>query len=266
MGSDFLQPQKSPIHRAWHNIPEFFGNHGFASARQRYELDQFIATTFSAGSTYYYVLDVSKPESPILVSPAIKHILGLDPECTTIRAITDRGHPEDMPFARRAEQTALSILQARIGISRIKDYKISYSGRLRVADGNYRLFNHQAIILATDCMHRATKTLCIHTDISHITHRNNQKLSLLNLHGRESFLNIDVFDENDKTMATHSVFTKREIEVLDLLRGGRTSVDIAEIMNISPNTVKNHRKNILKKAKCKTTSQLISKCMSEGLI
>ena len=266
MGSDFLQSQKSPIHRAWHNIPELFGKRGIASAQQRYELDQFIATAFSAGSTYYYVVDVSRRERPMMVSPAIKHILGLDPESATIRSIIDRGHPEDMPFARRAEQTALSLLKNRIGISRIKDYKISYSGRLRVADGSYRLFNHQAIILATDDMQRATKTLCIHTDISHLTNRNNHKLSLLNLHGQESFLNIDVFDENDNAIAAHSVFTKRELEVLDLLRGGRTSVDIADIMNISPNTVKNHRKNILKKANCKTTGQLISKCMSEGLI
>lgn len=266
MGSDFLEPQKSPNHRAWHSIPEFFGKRDIASSQQRYELDQFIASTFSAGSTYYYVLDASRREKPMLVSPAIKHILGLDPEITTIQSIIDRSHPDDLLFTSRAEQTALSLLKNRIGIGRIKDYKISYSGRMRVADGSYRLFNRQAIILATDDRYRATKTLCIHTDVSHLTNRNNHKLSLLDLHGRESFLNIDVLDEDDKPMATHSVLTKRELEVLNLLSSGRTSVDIAKIMNISPNTVKNHRKNILKKANCKTTGQLISKCMSEGLI
>lgn len=266
MGSDFLQPEKSLIHRAWHSIPEFFGKREVEASQQRYELDQFIATTFSSGSAYYYVLDFFNLEKPMLVSPAIEQILGLDPKTTTIQSIIDRGHPEDVPFAARAEQTALSILKNRIGMARVKDYKISYSGRLRVADGSYRLFNHQAIILATDDTHGVTKTLGIHTDISHLTNRNNYKLSLLNLHGRESFLNIDVFDEGEKPMATHSVFTRRELEILDLLAGGKTSVEIAKIMSISPNTVKNHRKNILKKANCKTTGQLISQCMSEGLI
>lgn len=266
MTSDFLQPEKSLIHRAWHNIPELFTKRNVGNSQQRYELDQFIATTFSAGSTYYYVLDFFNLEKPMLVSPAIENILGLDHKATTIQSIINRGHPEDVPFAARAEETALSILKHRIGMEQVKDYKISYSGRLRVADGSYRLFNHQAIILATDEHGGVTKTLGIHTDISHLTNRNNYKLSLLNLHGRENFLNIDVFDEHDKPMATQSAFTKRELEVLDLLSSGRTSIDIAKIMNISPNTVKNHRKNILKKADCKTTGQLISKCMNEGLI
>ncbi|WP_299594251.1 response regulator transcription factor [uncultured Microbulbifer sp.] len=266
MASDFLQPEKSLIHRAWHNIPDFFAKKDTDSSHQRHELDQFIATTFSAGSAYYYVLDFFNLEKPMLVSPAIESILGLNHKTTTIQSIIDRGHPEDMPFAARAEETALSIIKHRIGIERVTDYKISYSGRLRVADGSYRLFNHQAIILATDDNGGVTKTLGIHTDISHLTTRNNYKLSLLNLHGQESFLNIDVFDEQDRPMATQSVFTKRELEVLDLLSAGRTSIDIASIMNISPNTVKNHRKNILKKADCKTTGQLISKCMNEGLI
>lgn len=266
MGSDFLTPEKNLIHRAWHSIPEFLGKREVGASQQRYELDRFIANTFSAGSAYYYVLDFFNPEKPVLISPAIEDILGLDPQTTTTQSIIERGHPEDAPFAARAQQTALSILKRRIGMEHAKDYKVSYCGRLRVADGSYRLFNHQSIIIATDNTHHVTKTLSIHTDISHLTSRNNYKLSLLNLHGRESFLNIDVFDERDKPMTSHSVFTRRELEILDLLSGGKTSVEIAGIMNISPNTVKNHRKNILRKANCKTTGQLISMCMSEGLI
>lgn len=259
-----LQPEKNLIHRAWRNVPDFFATQDIAL--QRKEIDEFIASTFSTGAAYYYVLDFFNIQKPMLVSKSIEHILGLDPSATTIQSIIERGHPEDLPFASRAEETALKILNNRIGQDQVKNYKISYCGRLRTRDGSYRIFNHQALILATDDSNRVSKVLGIHTDISHITSRNNYKLSLLHLFGGESYLNIDVFDEKMQVIGAPSLFTEREMQIVRLLAEGKTSVETAEILGISQHTVKNHRKNILKKADCKTTGQLVSKVLVEGLV
>lgn len=54
-----------------------------------------------------------------------------------------------------------------------------------------------------------------------------------------------------------SNFTVREIEIIKLLALGKTSSDIAEVLFISPQTVSKHRSNILKKAGCKSSTELI---------
>ncbi|WP_077407556.1 LuxR C-terminal-related transcriptional regulator [Microbulbifer agarilyticus] len=255
---------RESIYRAWRKVPGFFAQRDVA--QQRLELDRFISASFSSGPCYYYVLDFLNLDKPMLVSREIESILGLDPENTTIESLIERGHPEDIPFVAKAEETAFSILKNQIGMARVKEFKISYSGRLRVTDGSYRLFNHQAIILDTDEQFGVARTLGIHTDISHLAQQGNRKLSLLNLHGGESYRNIDVFNNPEHFLATPSLFTRREMEIVQLLAEGKTSAVISELLGISAHTVKNHRKNILKKSDCKTTGQLISKCLNEGLI
>jgi DNA-binding NarL/FixJ family response regulator len=54
-----------------------------------------------------------------------------------------------------------------------------------------------------------------------------------------------------------SLFSKREKEILLLLSNGKGSKAIAELLNISINTVDTHRKHILRKANCKTTVELV---------
>ncbi|WP_299597058.1 response regulator transcription factor [uncultured Microbulbifer sp.] len=63
-----------------------------------------------------------------------------------------------------------------------------------------------------------------------------------------------------------ALFTARERQVLSLVAGGATSVEIAKHLNISVHTVKNHRKNLLRKAGCRNAGQLITKCSAMGMI
>ena len=46
----------------------------------------------------------------------------------------------------------------------------------------------------------------------------------------------------------------------------RVDPEIAEQLNISIHTVKNHRKNMLRKAGCKNSGQLITRCLLLGII
>ncbi|QKX17091.1 helix-turn-helix transcriptional regulator [Microbulbifer sp. YPW1] len=62
------------------------------------------------------------------------------------------------------------------------------------------------------------------------------------------------------------IFSARELQVLTQIAAGATSVEIAEQLNISVHTVKNHRKNILRKADCRNSGQLITHCLALGVI
>lgn len=52
-------------------------------------------------------------------------------------------------------------------------------------------------------------------------------------------------------------FTRREREIVDQILAGRTTKEIARLLNLSPRTVEDHRSNILNKVNVKTTAQLV---------
>ena len=58
----------------------------------------------------------------------------------------------------------------------------------------------------------------------------------------------------------NSLITEREKDVLKLIAAGKTSKEVAEILYISPETVSQHRKNMLKRTNAKDTSALIHFC------
>lgn len=256
-----IQPEANLIHRAWNNFPDFFSSKRILLSQT--EIDQAIAATFSSGPSYHFIVNFYDIKRPRYLSPSVRELTGLDPDTSTIQDLIDLIHPEDLPFVAEAEKTAIRLLTDDIGKQNLKNYKVSYCFRMKTRTGDYRLFNHQCVILATDENNGAAVALGIHTDISHLTAVNNYKLSLLHLLGGESFINIDIFTGNKKFSGALSKFTAREVEVLQLLTDGQTSAQIAQQLCISENTVKNHRKSLLKKAQCKTTGQLVSKYVTE---
>ena len=60
------------------------------------------------------------------------------------------------------------------------------------------------------------------------------------------------------------VLSKKEVEVLKWIAQGLSSKQIADHMKISTNTVNNHRKNMLAKTGCQSSSQLIRYAMEHG--
>ncbi|WP_078083755.1 response regulator transcription factor [Microbulbifer mangrovi] len=71
---------------------------------------------------------------------------------------------------------------------------------------------------------------------------------------------------NQPAQSATKIFSARELQVLTQIAAGATSVEIAEHLNISVHTVKNHRKNILRKADCRNSGQLITRCLALGVI
>lgn len=60
--------------------------------------------------------------------------------------------------------------------------------------------------------------------------------------------------------------TKREEEILRHLASGKTSKEIATKLFISPHTVDTHRRNLLKKTKCKSVVELTRMAFNNGLL
>lgn len=239
-------------------------------ARENAELDkktfdEIMASIFCPGPFYYYIVDFYDRTIKYM-NPEIRNVLGLDPETTVFNDIIAAIHPDDIDFVTKAESKVLSILDNEIGRDKAMRYKMSYCFRFKTADGSYQLFQHQAIILNTDSAGGFAKSLNIHTNIHHITDQNNHKASLIGILGEPSYLNIDVLGDKPVVKVPVALLSKREIDVLRLISEGKTSKQIADALNISAETVKTHRRNILKKTDCSTIAGVITKCLQEGLI
>jgi DNA-binding CsgD family transcriptional regulator len=228
------------------------------------EFNRLITSIFSPGAYYYYIVDFFDMGINE-VSSSITSILGVNPETVTFNDIIESIHPEDLSFVSQAEEMAINHFYNVIGKEKIFKYKVCYNFRSRIADGSYQLFHHQAIVLSADDEGRFGKSLNIHTNINHITTVNNYNIHFIGIEDETDIIKLEL-NNIEKSINIASFFSKRECEIINLISLGFKSSDIAEKLSISEHTVKNHRKNVLKKSGSKSSSELISKCITEGLL
>ncbi|OYU83220.1 MAG: helix-turn-helix transcriptional regulator [Flavobacterium sp. BFFFF2] len=224
------------------------------------QFNELISAIVSTGAFYFYVIDFFDM-SLSDVSANIADIHGFDPKSVTFNDILSTIHPDDFSFVNKCENAALAEFYTNLGPEKLLSYKVSYCFRSKMKDGTYELINHQALMLTLDENGRFGKSLNIHTRIHHLSTRNNYHYSLIGLHGLPSFLNLSV----DKDLVLLK-FTKREIQIVKMIADGFNNDDMATSLNLSMETIKKHRKNILRKADCSNAPHLIKKCMELGLI
>lgn len=73
------------------------------------------------------------------------------------------------------------------------------------------------------------------------------------------------FEPHYEITYPETFFTPREIEILLLIAKGMQTKEIAENLKIAEHTVRTHRKNILEKAGCKNSTELVKKAFENGL-
>jgi DNA-binding CsgD family transcriptional regulator len=260
-----MEPDIQLIHAVWQE------NH-FATNKKEgvhgLKFDEILSSIFSIGPCYFYYIDFFDM-SLSHMSSQVEEIHGMPiAQLKNINAILALIHPDDMPLVAKFEEQAYHKLRNELGLEKTTRYKISYNFRFKTADGSYKLFNHQALVLQVDENGGIILSLNIHTQIDHITSENKNTYSLVGLMGEPSYFNINVFAKESEAIVatTNDYFSKRELQIIQLLAKGKSNAEIAAQLFIAANTVKNHRKKILHKANCKNVQQLIAKCMTEGLI
>jgi DNA-binding CsgD family transcriptional regulator len=257
-----MKPEIGLMHKVWDGLVT---NERNATPMPELKYDEIISSVFTSGPFYFYIIDFFDL-SISNISSGFKPAHGVDPSTVhTINDVLALVHPDDMDFVSNAEKKAFDFIYNTLGVDRITRYKVSYNFRFKTANGDYRMYNHQSLILTVDDNGNFIKSLNIHTDISHITAKNSHTLSLIGLAGEESYLNLAVFEETPKP-DVNTAFSRRELQIIKLLAEGFDSRAISEKLYISEFTVKTHRKNIKKKSGCKTTPELIARSMSEGWI
>lgn len=197
--------------------------------------------------SYYFIYECHINKISF-INTAFQTMTGRDPDVFTVEKLIDVIHPDDQPYFFSCEERGLEFTNS-LSFNEHFQYLMGYSYRIRSANGDYQWIRQQCQALEVNNQGHLTKTLVIHQRIG----ENNYERPVNDYR---------IFDKSRNIyLDTYNCYnlTKRELEILELIKEGTSSIDISERLFTSKYTIDTHRKNILKKTNSTNFIELIKK-------
>ncbi|MFA7444502.1 MAG: LuxR C-terminal-related transcriptional regulator [Flavobacteriaceae bacterium] len=225
------------------------------------EIYKKMLNLFQVGDYCYFIF--SPPEMRMeYTNTSITKLLGYQPEEFTLEKFLEMIHPDDLTTYLNFEATITEFWK-NLPPEKVFKYKTRYDFRIRCKNGQYKRLLQQVAVIQSDESGAVLRTFVIFTDITNLKQTNKMVLSIIGLEGEPSYIDIQPIQA---LVPYKSILTKREKQIFHLLIEEYQSTQIAEILNISLNTVRSHRKNIFKKTNTKSVLQLIKLGLEKGWI
>ena len=156
-------------------------------------------------------------------------------------------HPDDLDYFLESEERFLQFTN-KLSFNEHFKYTHSYTYRIKTKSGDYiRVFQECQALEVNNSGH-LTKTLVNHKKIEYT-----ENVSVTDFKIYDKSQNSYIDAENRYNL------TKRELEILNLIKNGMNSQQISDELTISKNTILTHRKNILNKSNSSSFIELIKK-------
>ncbi|TCO08481.1 LuxR C-terminal-related transcriptional regulator [Natronoflexus pectinivorans] len=199
-----------------------------------------------------YLLDLYKLEF-LYVSPRYFDILGYSHyNPLNFDFFFDALHPEDGEVNIQGPLSFFEFL-SKMDAESYQDYKLVTDFRLRIPTNEYVRIAEQMIVLKTDQLGNPWLTLSISDLSTNEDIKSSSGAVIVSISSGEIVETIG----NPDLFKLKPALTPREKEILKLIAQGYISKQIAELLNVSRNTINNHRKNILDKTGCMNTFEAI---------
>lgn len=144
------------------------------------------------------------------------------------------------------------------------DFRYACCIKMKHANGKYIWYLIDTVVIEADERGAPLRTLITCTDISLMK---KDDIVYYNVQQKNSQGVYDIVIEgSDNSAAVPENLTTRELQIISLIGSGYTNQDIADKIFVSVNTVKTHRKNILKKTNCQGTAELTNFAFARGLL
>lgn len=197
-------------------------------------------------SSYVFIFDCE--ENKILfVNNAFETLTGYKTKKFNLDLLIEIIHPEDLQHFFNCEEKGL-IFTNKLSFDEHFQYKLIYSYRIKTSKGEYIRIRQECQAIEVNNSGHLTKTFVTHKKIE------NADPELIQQHRIfDKSQNIYIDSENRYNL------TKRELEILCLIKDGYNSQQIADQLFLSKNTVLTHRKNILNKTSSVSFIELIKK-------
>lgn len=188
--------------------------------------------------SYYFIYNCETNEI-LYTSDSFQKILGYSKEDYTFIEIMNFLHPDDYNYVMECERKAIEFT-SKLSVNELYRFITTYTYRSKTLYGNYIRFRQSYQALEVNDEGRMSRAMVFHEIIDYNQQREADDFKIFD---RQTYKFVN--SENRFNL------TKREIEILDLIKKGFTSVEISEMLHVSKLTVDTHRKNILSKTNSK---------------
>ncbi|MBT1704256.1 response regulator transcription factor [Fulvivirgaceae bacterium PWU20] len=144
------------------------------------------------------------------------------------------------------------------------DYRYSCSFKMRNIKGAYYWYLVDTAVIEEDENGYPIRTLITCTNIHQFKKDEIIYYNILKKN-KEGMYEVMLEGVEDNNKDEYQL-TPREIQIINLISRGFSNKEIADRLFISLNTIKTHRKNVLKKTQCKGTAELTNFAFSRGLL
>ncbi len=174
-------------------------------------------------------------------------------------------HPDDQGFLGASISMAVKV-QETMTEKRAEKVRLNIYCRMLNADSNFRWVLIQFPKKLFDSNGQIISTLILTTDLSHLEVELKCMMTLIDPSDNKfNFFSASIENQNFFQLDLPSI-SRREHEILLLMTKGLNSPEIAEKLFLSYHTVENHKRNLRKKTKTKTSAELIHYVWSNNLI
>ncbi len=200
----------------------------------------------------------------VLEVDGFEQVLGIDSKQPTrgrAEYLVSLVHPDDV-----GKVLGLSVYFHRLVENQPEPVRANYKGsinfRMRKKTGEYVRVLEQVSFI-TDSSGMIAYEFKHFTDITHFHDSGNIVLAILNEDKAAQRQCLHTFDLDRKIADKVSneevcAFSEREMQVLELIRTGKTSKEVAAALQLSQFTVNKHRENMMRKTNSKNISEVLS--------
>lgn len=256
---DVLRKELDDIYAAQHLDCELLD----ATIRKRREAE--IAATVAIDNSCRVITDASADFCHIYAG-AFARLLGISENATLDKEfgssdedlIYNRIHPEDLVEKRMLEYEFFRFVDKMNGTEKPK-YRATCRIRIRDRRGDYRYIDNTTQILQTSPGGKIWLILCGY-DLSPDQHPSSGIAPRIIDNGTGEITILSLGDKRTR------ILTVREKEILNLIREGKPSKQIAGLLKISIHTVNRHRQNILEKLSVGNSLEAVEAATSMKLL
>lgn len=230
------------------------------------------ASIFSLGNSYLYIVNLHNFKLEY-ITESVEQFVDKNVHEIELQDLLTTVLPEELAFINLKGKVISDFYTRYLSKEDVLSYKNMFSYRMKDKYGKILTMLYQAIPLSVHESGSPEHVLCIQTDVSHLKVTSTTDVSFLHLENGENYLNVDtakgIFnpDTAEKNRRNlNELLTIREKEIVRNFAKGFNAEQIADQLHLSPHTIKTHRKNLLKKSGCNNTTELVAKCLTNGII
>ena len=227
------------------------------------------ASVFAPGKSYLYIVNFHNFELEY-ISESVEQFVNKPAGDIVLQDLLQTVIPEEMETLNLKSKVTSDFYTSFANKEEVLNYKNIFSYRMKDKNEQIRTVLYQAFPLNVSENGTPEHVFCIHTDVSHLKVPSTNTVSFMHMNGGKSYLNVNItkgkFDPEQGDTGNDELLTEREKQIVMRFAKGLNAEQIADELNLSHHTIKTHRRNVLQKSGCANTTELVAKCLTNGII